>query len=580
MNLKLSIILLLSLSCLTFLVNCETDEFDDGVVVEDEEEVSQKKEDKIEYQSPYPDPNKFYLSEHFDDLKRFEEKWVKSEAKKDDIAEEIAKYDGEWSIEAPQRSILDRDLGLVLKSKAKHAAISSRLNKPFKFGNKPLVVQYEVTLQDGQECGGSYIKLLSSGAATTDLKSFHDKTPYTIMFGPDKCGNDIKLHFILRHVNPKNGSIEEKHSKKPKDRIEEPFKDKQPHLYKLVLKPDNTFQISVDHKVVNEGHLLKDMNPAINPPKEIDDPTDFKPESWDEREKIPDPTAIKPENFDVPPQIPDPNAIKPENWLDDEERLIPDPNAAKPEDWDDEIDGKWEPPLIENPLCENNGCGKWEQPMIANPEYKGKWRAPLIDNPNYQGKWSPRKIPNPDFFEDNDPFTRITTISAVGIELWSMSNDILFDNIVVTDDETHAYEWAQHTYDLKRKHLDKQAESFVQKMKKIVNENPWIVALLVVVIGLPVSIILYMLCSSSPKKVDDSKKTDAVIDDTYDEPQVKDRRSKLDLNEPEGETEEAAVEGEEISNQEAEEEEPEITQVTEEIKSSEPITRKRKTRKE
>jgi hypothetical protein len=48
--------------------------------------------------------------------------------------------------------------------------------------------------------------------------------------------------------------------------------------------------------------------------------------------------------------------------------------------------------------------------MIANPEYKGKWRAPLIDNPNYQGKWSPRKIQNPDFFEDNNPFARLTPI--------------------------------------------------------------------------------------------------------------------------------------------------------------------------
>lgn len=40
-------------------------------------------------------------------------------------------------------------------------------------------------------------------------------------------------------------------------------------------------------------------------------------------------------------------------------------------------------------------------------------------------------------------------------------------------------------------------------MTKIVNENPWIVALVVVIVGLPISIILYMLCSSSsPKKVD------------------------------------------------------------------------------
>lgn len=66
------------------------------------------------------------------------------------------------------------------------------------FSKKPLFVQYEVTMQDGQECGGSYIKLLSSGAETTDLMQFRDTTPYTIMFGPDKCGNDVKLHFIFR----------------------------------------------------------------------------------------------------------------------------------------------------------------------------------------------------------------------------------------------------------------------------------------------------------------------------------------------------------------------------------------------
>lgn len=219
-------------------------------------------------------------------MERFEKKWIRSQAKKDDIAEEIAKYDGIWALEAPQRSLLENDYGLVLKSKAKHAAISSRLNKPFLFTGKPLVVQYEVTLQDGQECGGSYIKLLSSGAETSDLTKFNDKTPYSIMFGPDKCGNDIKLHFIFRHVNPVNGSIEEKHSKKPKDRLEEPFKDKQPHLYKLVISPDNTFRVSVDHKLINEGHLLQDFNPAVNPPKEIDDPKDFKPETWDEREKV------------------------------------------------------------------------------------------------------------------------------------------------------------------------------------------------------------------------------------------------------------------------------------------------------
>lgn len=41
-----------------------------------------------------------------------------------------------------------------------------------------------------------------------------------------------------------------------RERIEEPFKDKHPHLYQLILRPDNTYTIRVDHKVVNEGNVL------------------------------------------------------------------------------------------------------------------------------------------------------------------------------------------------------------------------------------------------------------------------------------------------------------------------------------
>lgn len=153
-------------------------------------------------------------------------------------------------------------------------------------------MQYEVVLQDGQECGGAYIKLLSDSPNAKNLQQFHDKTPYTIMFGPDKCGNDHKLHFIFKHRNPINGSVEEKHCKKPKERMEEVFSDKLPHLYTLVLKPDNTYEISIDKKVVNSGSLLEDFTPPVNPSPEIDDPSDKKPEGWDEREKIADPEAV------------------------------------------------------------------------------------------------------------------------------------------------------------------------------------------------------------------------------------------------------------------------------------------------
>lgn len=114
-------------------------------------------------------PGKYHIAEHFDDAEAAEKKWIRSASKKDDTDE--GKYDGEWSFESAAKPILRNDLGLVLKSKAKHAAIASRLVKPFVFSDKPLVVQYEVQLQDGQECGGSYIKLLSSGKETSDLKT-------------------------------------------------------------------------------------------------------------------------------------------------------------------------------------------------------------------------------------------------------------------------------------------------------------------------------------------------------------------------------------------------------------------------
>lgn len=223
------------------------------------------------------------------------------------------------------------------------------------------------------------------------------------------------MHFIFRHKNPKDGSFSEKHAKKPAGRLEDYFKDGKPHLYTLAIYPDNTFEAYVDYKVINKGSLLDDFTPPVNPPVEIDDPEDHKPEDWDEREKIPDPDAKKPDDWDEdePEQIPDDNAVKPEGWLDDEPETIPDPSAEKPDDWDEDMDGTWEAPLIDNPACKSApGCGQWKPPMKSNPKYKGKWRPAMIDNPNYKGKWRPRRIPNPDFFEDLEPFKMSPIVSV------------------------------------------------------------------------------------------------------------------------------------------------------------------------
>lgn len=66
-----------------------------------------------------------------------------------------------------------------------------------------------------------------------------------------------------------------------------------------MLNPDNTFEVLVDQTVVNSGSLLTDMTPPVNPPAEIEDPDDHKPEDWDERPKIQDPAATKPEDWSV-----------------------------------------------------------------------------------------------------------------------------------------------------------------------------------------------------------------------------------------------------------------------------------------
>lgn len=76
------------------------------------------------------------------------------------------------------------------------------------------------------------------------------------------------------------------------------------------------------------------------------------------------------------------------------------------------MDGEWEPPSVENPICkEVAGCGPWTPPMVENPKFKGKWKPPMIDNPNYKGKWVPRKIPNPDYFYDDAPLKSSPIVS-------------------------------------------------------------------------------------------------------------------------------------------------------------------------
>ena len=137
------------------------------------------------------------------------------------------------------------------QSKGRHHAIAVPLQIPFDFSISPFIVQYEVKFETNQECGGAYIKFLSQTdlkinlvrrvtRAVSDTHCFSDfqryltdKTPYTIMFGPDMCGTEHKFHLILRYRHPKTGRISEHQAKKTSESLSGYFTDKKTHLYKL-----------------------------------------------------------------------------------------------------------------------------------------------------------------------------------------------------------------------------------------------------------------------------------------------------------------------------------------------------------
>ena len=260
----------------------------------------------------------------------WEKRWSPSHSSKLQRGEEEFKYEGEWRVEEPNVFPgIKGDKGLVLKSKAKQHAISTKLDEPITFdGTKPFVVQYEVKMQNGLSCGGAYIKLLRAGEGDINAEEFSDKTPYTIMFGPDRCGPTNKVHFIFQHKNPITGEFEEKQLvSTPNPRV-----SKTTTLYTLQINPDNTFSIALNEEPSVNGTLFDSFEPPVNPPKMIDDPNDSKPADWVDEPEIPDPKAKKPADWDenAPAMIPDPNAKKPTDWYEDEPVTIPDPAAEKP----------------------------------------------------------------------------------------------------------------------------------------------------------------------------------------------------------------------------------------------------------
>jgi len=337
--------------------------------------------------------SKVFLEEKFDST--WESRWVKSSWKKSDGMN----GDFLWTAGRFFGDDEEEDKGIKTTPDAKFFGIAAPFSEEMVSNEgKDLVVQYSVKHEQGIDCGGGYLKLLpaSSGPKSNELKDYDNETPYSIMFGPDICGGNRRVHVILEHDGANH--LIGKSISPPTDQLT--------HLFTLILKADNTYSVLIDNVEKESGSLADDWE--MLPPKKIKDPEASKPDDWVDEEMIEDADDVKPDGYDDIPE------------------KIPDPDASKPEDWDDEDDGEWEAPLVSNPDYQ----GPWSPKLIKNPDYKGPWVHPEIDNPEYA---------------PNDKLYVHPNLKYVGFELWQVKSGTIFDNILVTDDIEYARKFAEDT---------------------------------------------------------------------------------------------------------------------------------------
>merc|ERR1712039_657774 len=183
---------------------------------------------------------------------------------------------GKWSSDEAE------DKGIQTGEDSKFFGISAAFDS-FSNEGKELIVQYQAKYEKDVECGGGYLKL---GPKPSDLSAFGDPTEYNIMFGPDKCGYTKRTLLIFNYKG--------KNVLKKSDLPYKQDGEGTSHVYRMVLKPDNTVRVDVDEDKIYEGSLKEDWE--VLEPKEISDPEDKKPDDWVDDSMIDDPETKKPDD--------------------------------------------------------------------------------------------------------------------------------------------------------------------------------------------------------------------------------------------------------------------------------------------
>jgi len=292
------------------------------------------------------------------------------------------------------------DTGIKTSTDARFYSISAPLASEITNKGKDLIVSFTVRHDQVLDCGGAYIKLLTPGV---DQAKFGGDDKYAIMFGPDMCGTSTRKTHVILTYNGKN-LLTKKNVRMESDQLS--------HVYTLILKSDNTYEVQIDTVKAESGSLYDDWDFLL--PKKIKDPKESKPKDWVDDAQMPDPADVKPAGYDDIPA------------------KIPDAAAKMPEDWDVEEDGEW------------------TAPQVDNPAYKGPWKAKQIANPAYKGPWVHPEIDNPDFKDDKEVHAVCNPCTHVGFELWQVKAGTIFDDIIVSDSTSEVEDWVAKHYTAKK----------------------------------------------------------------------------------------------------------------------------------
>lgn len=196
---------------------------------------------------------KIHFSEEFDS--DWESRWSKSTWKADQQGT-FTHTQGDWHGDE------EMAYGIRTTGDLKFFELSAKLPQAVKTGKDPLVLQYSVKFEKDIECGGGYIKLVGENF---DQTKFGGETPLLVMFGPDICGGDNKIHLLLDHKT--TGYLWKKKPTAPNDKLT--------HIYTAVLYPNASYAVYLDAKPLENGTIADDWDFTV--PKSIPDPADKKP---------------------------------------------------------------------------------------------------------------------------------------------------------------------------------------------------------------------------------------------------------------------------------------------------------------